>query len=297
MNHLDVQEFLAHSAAKGASPSLIRVQLHSLRIFFDFLNLGGLVKWVPPRTIKLRPLPRQVPKVLTNEQLSRVMGAASTNHERALVEVFYGTGCRTGELCTMRIENIDFDVRRIRVLGKVGTRYLMFTPSAGRALRTYIKNRKAGYVFVEQRPPQRIKPQRRPNGQWNCHWKVYDDAGNHILTKAGFIGAKEKRNYRQAVGYFSQLAKDDRLLRPVGLRALSGAAIQKVIQRIGLRVGLRINPYAFRHSFATHLLDNGADVRFIQDLLGHSSIRSTQVYTHVSKKQLQGAFDQFHPRK
>lgn len=97
--------------------------------------------------------------------------------------------------------------------------------------------------------------------------------------------------------YFSKLAEGDRLLRPVGFRALSSAAIQKVVQTIGLRVGLKINPYAFRHSFATHLLDNGADLRVIQDLLGHNSIRSTQVYTHVSKKQLQRTFDQFHPRK
>lgn len=144
VNHLDIQEFLARSAVKGATPRFVWGQLHALRVFFDFLNLGGLIKWVPPRMVKLRPLPRHTPKVLTNEQLSNVMGAASTNHERALVEVLYGTGCRTGELRTMRIENIDFEARSIRVLGKAGTRYLMFTATVGKALKTYLGKRKTG---------------------------------------------------------------------------------------------------------------------------------------------------------
>jgi integrase/recombinase XerC len=65
--------------------------------------------------------------------------------------------------------------------------------------------------------------------------------------------------------------------------------------KIGLRAGLRITPYTFRHTFATHLLDSGADVRMIQELLGHSSIRSTQVYTHVSKQHVQKTLEECHP--
>ncbi len=296
-NHLDVQEFLAKSASQGLSPKTLRSELHALRLFFDFLNLGGLVKWVPPRIVKLRTLPRQIPRFLTQHELSSVLGAAATKHERALVEVLYGTGCRTGELCSMRVENIDFVERRIPVTGKLGRRVLMFTGTAARALRTYVGSRRTGYVFVEQKPVQRIRPQRGIGGQWQCRWKIYDEAGRHVLTKTGFIGTKEHRNYRQAVAHFSQMAKNDRLIRPLGVRPLTGSAIQRVIQTIGLRVGIRVNPYAFRHTFATHLLDNGADLRIIQELLGHSSIRSTQVYTHVSKKQIQRAFDQYHPRK
>ena len=117
------------------------------------------------------------------------------------------------------------------------------------------------------------------------------------MTKSGFIAAREKLNYRQALCHFSELAKHDCLLRPRGLRPLSDSAIQTAVHKIGLRVGLRINPYSFRHTFATHLLDNGADIRIVQDLLGHSSIRSTQVYLHVSKKQVQRVFERCHPRK
>lgn len=297
VTHLDVQEFLARSAAKGQTPRLIRQQLYALRVFFDFLNLGGLIKWVPPRMVKMRPMQRHIPKVLTQDQLDRVLGAACSKHERALVELFYATGCRTGELRTMRIENVDFDHRRIRVTGKTGTRVLMFTATAAKALRAYLGDRKSGFVFVEQKPPQKVRPQRSPKGEWHCRWKVYDDAGSCVLTKSGFICARKAMNYRQAVAHFSALAKDDRLLRPLGLRPLGHSTIQKAVHIIGARVGIKINPYSFRHTFATHLLDNGADLRVIQELLGHRSIRSTEVYTHVSKKQLQRTFDQCHPRK
>ncbi len=245
----------------------------------------------------VRPMQRHIPRVLTEEQLHKVLGAACTKHERALVEVLYGTGCRTGELRTMRTENIDFAHRRIRVSGKTGTRLLLFTGTAARALRVYLGERKTGFVFVEQKPSQKIRPRRTPRGEWQCRWKIYDEKGKYVLSKSGYIGAREKMKYRQAVNHFLNLAKDDRLLRPLGLRPLSNATVQKAVHKIGLRVGIKINPYSFRHTFATHLLDNGADLRVIQELLGHRSIRSTEVYTHVSKKQLQRTFEQCHPRK
>jgi site-specific recombinase XerD len=295
--HHDIQEYLARCAVDGRSPKHVRSELYALRVFFDFLNLGGLVKWTAPRFVKLRPLRPHLPKVLTQTDLHKLLRATRTQHERALLEVLYGTGCRTGELRNLQIEDIDFAQRRMHAKGKGGDRMLMFTPTAGRALRRYIGRRSVGYVFVDQKPPQRIRPQRTECGQWQCHWKIYDDKGRHTLTKCGFVGAKEKLNYRQAVARFSNLAKDDQLLRPVGLRPLSGAAIQVAVQKIGLRVGLNVNPYSFRHTFATHLLDNGADIKIVQELLGHTSIRSTQVYLHVSKKHVQRVFDQCHPRK
>jgi integrase len=232
--HFDVQEYLACCAAAGASPKGIRSELYALRVFFDFLNLGGLVKWVPPRMVKLRRLPRHVPKFLTQEQLRRILAATRTRHERALVEVLYGTGCRTGELRTMQIEDIDFDERRIRVKGKAGTRMLMFTATAGRALRLYLGERREGYVFVDQKPPQRIRPQRTKYGQWQCNWKIYDERGIHVLSKNGFVGAREGLNFNQAVSYFSKMAEHDRMLRPVGLRPLSIAAIQIAVHKIGV---------------------------------------------------------------
>jgi site-specific recombinase XerD len=202
--HLDVQEFLARSAQKQHASRFVRHQLYALRVFFDFLNLGGLVKWVPPRVVRLRRIERQIPSVPTKEQVENVMGAACTDYERALLEVLYGTG-RTGELRLMRVENIDFHYRRIRVTGKMGVRTLLFNSPVGRAVRTYIGDSKSGYVFVEQKPQQRLRMQRSPVGQWRCSWKVYDTNGFCIATRRRFLGARKKLDYLEAKRYFARL--------------------------------------------------------------------------------------------
>lgn len=121
-NHLDVQEFLAQEAAKGVRPRTVLYKLYAVRIFFDFLCLGGLVKWSPPRVVQMKSVERNFPRVLSVEEVQRLFRAAKTPHEKALLEVLYGTGCRTDEVRTMLVEDIDFQRRRIRVSGKAGIR-------------------------------------------------------------------------------------------------------------------------------------------------------------------------------
>lgn len=87
-------------------------------------------------------------------------------------------------------------------------------------------------------------------------------------------------------------------VNPRGAR-LSPNGIALIVKRWGRSAGLlkSVNPHAFRHSFATHLLDNGCDLRSVQEMLGHKSLGTTQVYTHMSLERLKKVYDKSHPRK
>ena len=295
-NHFDIREFLAGEAKRGHIRFTLKHELHALRVFFDFLNMGGLVPWVAPRFVKIRtPIPR-VPRYLSEQQIQRVFDATRNARERALVELLYGSGIRPGELVSIRVEDIDFAARRILVHGKCGTRYALLGRTASRALRSYLAGRRTGYAFADGRPTQQICTYPGPTGGWRCRWKVYDDQGRFVRHQSAFIGERRKLDRARALAMFKRMANSSDLSRKPGLRQLAADSITSTLKHIGSRVGIHLSAYRLRHSFATHMLDRGADIRIIQELLGHGRISSTQIYTHVSKANLVSTFQRCHPR-
>lgn len=104
----------------------------------------------------------------------------------------------------------------------------------------------------------------------------------------------------KAIAHYSQLAKvtSGPLFINKSRRRLSGTAIWQMLKKYLRQAGLpaSLSPHALRHSFATHLLDRGADLRSVQSLLGHASLSTTQIYTHVTTERLKQAYDMAHPR-
>src|SRR4030081_1133937 len=109
--HFDIRAFLAHESRRGIAFNTIHHELNVLRMFYDFLNLGGLVNYVPPRFVRLRPVVKRIHIVLSEEAVEKLVKASRSPRDTALIELLYGTGCRLAEINTMRLECIDFKAR------------------------------------------------------------------------------------------------------------------------------------------------------------------------------------------
>lgn len=139
----------------------------------------------------------------------------------------------------------------------------------------------------------------------NLTWKDVDleDRILHILGKGNkerlvpFVEGfdKELKQYKSL--FWNKTAKTDNVFVNQRGNKLTSRGIQLNMQKHADAIGLnmKIHPHMLRHSFATHLLDNGADIRFVQELLGHSSISTTQIYTHVSTNMLKKEYEKAHP--
>lgn len=296
VTHLDIRDFLAAIARKGVKQATIWRAMCALRCFFDFLNMGGLINWSPPRFVRLRQMRRVAPRVLTEKQVRALLSATRNLHEQTIIEVLYGTGARPGEIRNMRVEDVDMEARRIRVLGKCGYRYVLFPRAISNCLRRYIGWRKAGYLFVPYFFSRRVNLMRVPNGAWRSHFYKYHSATKRTIRVAWYVPKARGYTREQALRSLRRRISEENRYIPMGLKPMACVTVRWVVMRVGFRVGLRVTPQLLRHTFATHLLDHGADIRMIQKMLGHVSVSTTQRYTHVSMVQVQKVLDKCHPR-
>jgi integrase/recombinase XerC len=177
--------------------------------------------------------------------------------DRAILELFYASGLRLSELVGLDLEDVDLEQRIVRVLGKGGKeRIVPFNTSAQGALRAWYGDRAALRAASKAQRPTPKAQGPRPKAQ-----------GDPL-----FVNARGTR--------------------------LTGRSVQRLVARYVTSCSTRfgISPHALRHSFATHLLQRGADLRAIQELLGHVQLSTTQRYTHVNAAQLLEVYRKAHPR-
>lgn len=233
VTHSRVRAFLIQLSNEGRSVLVVQRHLTSLRMFFKFLVLSGVMRFAPTDLIShAKLLPRRVPRCLSERQVARLIETAMRPRDRALLELLYATGCRIAEVARMRVEHLDFRQRQIIALGKGNKeRVVFFGAKAAEALKVYLAGRTTGFVF------------------------------------------------RNRVG-----------------RALRCGALRVIVHRAGECAGLSgVHPHLLRHSFASHLVDRGLDIRFVQELLGHVSVTTTQIYLHSSPSSLVRVHQQCHP--
>lgn len=295
---MDIGDFLTKTLPDRWQDSYISDHLGPLRSFFDFLYLGGVVDSVAPRFLKARARSKPLPRVLTEAQVRKLIRTATHPRDRALVELLYSTGCRISEIRMARVEDIDFRARIFQVRGKRKDRVVYFGEEAAKSLREYLKGRRTGYVFQDKIEPQQGYVTH--NGTtWLGTWVDYRTGRKGGVKHTRRLGNRTVTSYEEASRRFKKFLREKSidLFRYRKDRPMNRSSLGFVIRDLGRRAGIaRVNPHALRHSFATHLLDRGADIRAVQELLGHAYLTSTQIYARISNRAVRATFKKFHPR-
>jgi site-specific recombinase XerD len=291
----DIQDFLAAVAVRDLSADIVRRYIWALRSFFDYLCLHGIVDRVSPRMVRPKPRPIEAPRSLSKANVERLMQSTSNVRDRALLELFYATGCRISEIVNARVEHVDFSKGTLWIRGKGKQRRVYFDRVASRYLRSYLRGRKTGSLFESQYLIQ--KGCVSFNGRyWAGYWKDYTrpagSRGRSLMLGPRSLGG------RRAWSKFKRLIPEpDRGHRRPRPQGITRTTISQIFRMAAFKAGLRgVTSHNLRHSFAVHMLDNGADVRHVQELLGHSNLATTNRYARTAAGSISKAYSQFHPR-
>jgi integrase/recombinase XerC len=227
--------------------------LSAFRSFYKFLNVHHGLEVNPARAVSTPKQDKRLPGYLDRGAVARIFemadarardGSFAASRDRAMLELFYSTGMRLGELVGLAVDDVDLIADQARVRGKgKKERLLPVGRPAVTALRQYLPRRDR--LLAEVKGGDR---------------------------RALFLSARGRR--------------------------LAARSVQRIVRVFldAVSEGQDVHTHSLRHSFATHLLDAGADLRAVQELLGHASLSTTQIYTHTSVERLKKVYHQAHPR-
>jgi len=267
--HLTVRRYLGRLRAAGLSSRSVARKLAAIRSFFRYLCREGVLEDNPVAAIRGPRLGRRLPRQLFDKEVERLLGpqgspqaaaagSALEQRDAAVLELLYATGARVGEVADLDVDDVDFAAECVTLRGKGGReRVVPFGSCARLALKLYLQK------------------------------------GRRELLAGAGRGAPSTARRGTA----------QRQRRPLFVNRrggrLSARGLRRVVSQWSSRrlpMERRISPHTLRHSFATHLLDKGAEIRLVQELLGHASLSTTQIYTHVSQERLRAVYHNAHPR-
>lgn len=240
--------YIATLADNGISKRSQARVISSIKSFFDFLERENRILRSPCDALDAPKIQKYLPVVLSVAEVESIINSVDLSkpeghRNKAMLEMLYSCGLRVSELITLKISDLFFDERFIRVKGKGSKQRLI--PVGDYAI-------SAVTLYLEQRRTLPV-----------VH-------GNEDFL---FLNRRGKPLTRQMV---FTLVND---------------------QAAAAGIGKKISPHTFRHSFATHLVENGADLRVVQQMLGHESILTTEIYTHIDTAKWQESILKYHPER
>jgi integrase/recombinase XerC len=274
LDHLNARAFLSDLNRRGNSKATAARKLSAIRAFGRYLRREGILEGDPAALIGTPKREQRIPAHLAVDEMSKLLDQPDTSaplgrRDKAILELFYASGLRLSELTGLDVDDLNLSGRVVRVLGKGGKeRIVPFNDPTARALREWLSDR-------EQFLP--------PLAQDSRH------RGQTPIRARRNISGSDPRSTRRA--------REPLFLNYRGGR-LSTRSVDNLVRRYVAACSTRygISPHALRHSFATHLLEAGADLRAIQELLGHARLSTTQRYTHVNAAQLIETYRKAHPK-
>jgi integrase/recombinase XerC len=269
---LDVlRDWLWVATERGLARATVARRAASARGFCAWLERTAAVAADPAARLRAprakRTLPRVVAAPAVNAlieglQLAAVDGDPVAVRDLAIVELLYACGLRVSELVGLDVDDVDRGNRTVRVTGKGSKeRVVPYGAPAARALDRYLEQARPALLALAAARP-------RPDGPDAAGAPSRPREEGHPV----FVGVRGGR---------------------LGVRAVHRLVAGLLAELPGSGPA---GPHAFRHSAATHLLDGGADLRAVQEYLGHASLGTTQIYTHVSAERLKQTYATAHPR-
>jgi len=272
LDRLALRGFLGDLHKQGLARATAARKLAAARTFLRYLRREGLIDDDPGSLIATPKRDVRMPAHLSEDEMSALIDGPAGNtalarRDRAILELFYASGLRLSELAGLDVDDVNLSAKMVRVLGKGGKeRIVPFNASAAKAVREYLRERDT----LIQPGPANAGHYRSPAAERSGSVRLQADRGRR--RDPLFVNYRGGRLTTRSV---------DRLVR-------------RYVAATSTRMG--ISPHALRHSFATHLLQRGADLRVIQELLGHARLSTTQRYTHVNATQLLEVYKKSHPR-
>ncbi len=242
-----IRIYLKKLYEKNYSKKTIARHISTLRSFFKYLLKEEVIDTNPMLLISNPKQDKKLPNYLNYEEIETILNIPDQKtslgkRDALILELLYSSGLRVSELVSIKLEQIQFSNRTIKILGKGNKeRYVLYGNKCEQLLEQYLHTARLELLGKKQ---------------------------NHYLL----------------------LNKDGNPLSTGGVRYIIG----KILKESGLK--LHVSPHTLRHTFATHLLNNGADLKSVQELLGHENLSTTQIYTHVSNERLRNVYLHTHPR-
>ena len=236
-----VRKYLVFLYEKKYKNTTICRHISSLRSFYKYLLGNKLINENPMELISLPKKQQRLPNFLYYNDLEKLLEtpdqATSIGlRDKLIFEILYSTGVRVSELVNIKVKDIDFENKSIRIFGKgKKERIVLFGDQALKLINIYLDQR-----------------------GFSSEYLILNNRGNKITTRG----------------------------------------VDLIIHKNSLKSGLKnkITPHTMRHTFATHMLNDGANLLTVQELLGHENLKTTQVYTHVSNERLRNVYLNAHPR-